>query len=77
MQKNKLFEELTYKDKYDHDELGMIIANNINIVVAGTAGILADRWADLIADILLWHSNKNKIQFKFKKNSRGNGLWQA
>jgi len=59
MEKDKLFKKiLTYRDENDKAELGMIIANNIDLVSAGEAAVSVKKWGSLIEDILRWQKGK-------------------
>ena len=60
MNTDRLFNEiLTYEDRHDYDELGMVISNHADIVYKVNAAITVKEWDGLIKDMMRWRSRKN------------------
>mgnify|MGYP006909288183 CR=1 FL=1 len=62
MNKDKLFNMLTYEDRMDKIELAYIIVNNIDLVVGEKAAVSVKRFDLLVLDILRWHEAKNSYK---------------
>jgi hypothetical protein len=59
MDRDKLFNKLTYKNVSDNDELGMILSNNIDTGHEDGGLISVKQFDQLIGDIKQWRANKN------------------
>lgn len=59
MEKDKLFNMLTYKHENDDNEIGMILSNNADHGNSNGCLISVKQFASLTEDIKLWRINKN------------------
>ncbi len=60
MERERLFERLSYRDENDNDELGMILSNRCDMAIDNGALISLKAFPALIKDIKQWRINKNK-----------------
>ena len=61
MERERLFSRLTYEDRHDYDEIGMIISNQMDVVFDGNGAVSVKKWDSLARDIMRWHETKKTL----------------